>query len=92
MSNKQSLSLEEITQLGEKFYTEELKNSLEKQYMGQFVVIDVEKKKYQMDPDRLVAVDKARKEFGDKLFYIIQIGSTKNPSLNFAAKKYAWNF
>lgn len=85
-------SIEEISKLGEKFYNDELKDSLEKQYMGQYVVIDVEQKKYQIDPDRLVAVEKARKEFGDKLFYIIQIGSARNPNSNFVSKKYAWRF
>ena len=79
MADNKSLSLEEITKLGERFYTEELKNSLEKQYMGQYVVIDVQEKKYKINPDRLAAIQEATKEFGDKLFYIIQIGSTKNP-------------
>ena len=88
----QPLSLEELSKLGEKFYVEELKEPLEKDYMGQFAVIDVEGKKYKVDPDRLVAVEKAKKEFGDKLFYIIQIGSTQKPNTNFSSKKYAWNF
>lgn len=91
MDNK-SLSLEEITKLGEKFYNEELRSSLEKQHMGQYVVIDVEQKKYQVDPDRLVAIEKAIKEFGDRLFYIVQIGSIQNPRLNYTSKKHAWNF
>lgn len=92
MTNTQPLSLDDITRIGEKFYIEELKEKLERENMGQYVVIDVEQKKYQVDTDRLVAVEKARKEFGDKLFYIIQIGSVQNPSMNFTAKKYAWNF
>ena len=87
-----NFSLEEISKLGEKFYLEELKDTLEKQHMGQYVVIDVEEKKYQVDPDRLIDFEKAKKEFGDKLFYIIQIGNTQNPSVNYLAKKYAWNF
>jgi hypothetical protein len=78
--------------MGERIYTEELKEALEKDYMGRFVVIDVEQKKYQIDADRLVAIEKAKKEFGDKIFYIIQIGSAQNPNTNFSAKKYAWNF
>jgi len=90
--NKQFLSIEDISKLGGKFYLEELKDNLEKQYKGQYAVIDVEQKKYQVDPERLVAVEKAKKEFGDKLFYIIQIGDAQIPSLNFSVKKYAWNF
>ncbi len=87
-----NLSLEEITKLGEKLYLEDFKEIFEKQYMGQYAVIDVEQKKYQIDPDRLVAIEKAKKEFGDKLFYIIQIGDTQQPSINYSAKRYAWNF
>ncbi len=86
------LSLEEITELGEKLYLEELKDIFEKEFMGQYAVIDVEKKQYQIDPDRLVAIDKAIKYFGDKIFYIIQIGNTQRPSMNYSAKKYAWIF
>lgn len=92
MINSQPLSLDDITKLGEKFYTEELKEKLERENMGQYVVIDVEQKKYQVDADRLVAVEKARNDFGNKLFYIIQIGSVQSPSMNFTTKRYAWNF
>lgn len=92
MINNQPLSLEDITRLGEKFYTEELRGKLERENMGQYVVIDVEQKKYQVDADRLVAVEKARKDFGDKLFYIIQIGSVQGSGMNFTTKRYAWNF
>ncbi|MBI5399312.1 hypothetical protein HZB07_01655 [Candidatus Saganbacteria bacterium] len=93
MINNQPLSLEEITKIGEKFYTEELKEGLERSNLGQYVVIDVETKKYDLDADRLVAVERARKSFGDKLFYIIQIGSVQNSNINFTAKKkYAWDF
>jgi hypothetical protein len=86
-----SLSLEELSQLGNAFYMEN-KALLEKKFMGQFVVIDVEEKKYEVDPDRLVAIEKAKKSFGDKLFYIVQIGSVRKPNANFSAKKYAWDF
>src|SRR3989344_4430987 len=92
MTNKPQLSLEDISRLGEKFYTEELKEKLEKEHMGKYAVIDVEKGKYYIDADRLTAVEKAGKESGDTLFYIIQIGNVQHPSMNFNAKKYAWNF
>ena len=76
--NRQPLSLEDISKLGEKFYTEKLKEKLEKESLGQYVVIDVEQGKYYVDSDRLVAVDKATKEFGNKLFYIVQIGNVQH--------------
>ena len=61
MTNKQQLSLEDISKFGEKFYTEKLKEKLEKESLGQYVVIDVEQGKYYVDSDRLVAVEKATK-------------------------------
>ena len=91
-STHQSLSVEEIIKAGEKFYFDELKEKLEKENMGQYAVIDVEQKKYHVDPDRLVAIQKAEKDFGEKLFYIVQVGSLKHPSMNVMIKKYAWNF
>jgi hypothetical protein len=86
-----ALSFEEITQLGEKFYLDH-REILEQEHMGEFAVIDVETSLYQVDQDRLAAIEKAKKAFGDKLFYIIQIGSFQHSSLNYAAGKYAWNF
>lgn len=87
---KKPLSLEDISRLGEKFYTEKLKAKLEKEHMGKFAVLDVGKGKHFIDSDRLVAIEKARKESGDILFYIIQIGGAQNSSMNFKSKKNAW--
>ena len=72
MTTKPQLSLEDISRLGEKFYTEKLKEKLEKEHKGKYAVIDVEKGKYYIDADRLMAVEKAEKESRDTLFYIIQ--------------------
>jgi len=41
MTTKPQLSLEDISRLGEKFYTEKLKVKLEKEHMGKYAVIDV---------------------------------------------------
>jgi len=92
INTKQQLSLEDISKAGEKFYAEKLKEKLEKENMGQYVVIDVEQEKYHINADRLMALEKAMKEFGNKLFYIVQIGNVQHPSINFNAKRYAWNF
>ena len=85
----QPLSLEELPKAGEKFYFDTLKEKLEKENMGHYVVIDVEQKKYHVDPDRLVAAQKARRDFGNKLLYIVQVGSIQNPSMSFTTENYA---
>ncbi len=90
----QNFSLEDISRLGEKFYLEELKTKLESEYMGQYAIIDVENKKYLTDSDRLVAINKAQEAFGNKLFYIVQIGMLKQSTINYIStpKKHAWLF
>ena len=88
----QSPSVEEIVRAGEKFYFDELKEKLESENMGQYAVIDVEQKQYRVDPNELVAIQKAQQDFGNKLFFIVQIGNLKYPSTNFMTKKYAWDF
>ena len=45
-----NLSLEELSQLGHKIYFEELKDVLEKDYFGQYAVIDVEQKNIRSTP------------------------------------------
>lgn len=88
----QQLSLEEIIRGGKKFYFEELQDTLEREHWDEYAVIDVEQQKYCVDPDQLTAIEKAEKAFGKKLFYIVHIGYLRQPSMNFTAHKYAWNF
>lgn len=85
-------SLEEISAAGEKYYLETLKDELEKDHLGEYAVIDVENRKYAVDADRFEAIKKAQAQFGQKLFYIVQIGMIKKPTNNFVTKKHAWVF
>ena len=83
-------SPEEIAQMGEKFYFDELKDTLESDKRGQYVVIDVMNKKHVVDPDKLVALQRAEEDFGKQLFYIIQVGNLQKPNANFKKRLYAW--
>lgn len=87
-----SISLEELSTLGREFYLEELKDGLEKEHLGEFAVIDVGQRKYVLDADRFIAIRKAEKEFGEKLFYIVRIGDLQAPTRNASIHKYAWHF
>ncbi len=86
------LSPEEISRLGDKFYFDELREILERDHKGEYVVIDVANKRYVVDADKLHAIEKAEKEFGKHLFYIIQIGNLQKPLTNFKKHMYAWQF
>lgn len=79
----------ELSQLGERFYLDK-KEKLEKENLGQFVVIDVTKQDYVVDSDKLSALQKAEAKFGQGFFYIVQVGKFQKTTLNFRKRSYAW--
>lgn len=83
-------SLDDVLRVGEDLYLNTFKERLEKDYLGQYVVIDVEKKDYTVDENQLAAVEAAKAKFGQKLFFIVKIGSLDKPSVNYR-KTYARN-
>lgn len=87
-----SHSPEEIAKLGEQFYFSELKDKFEAVHRGEYVVIDVEQKKYIIHADLSQALQEARDKFGPKLFSIIQIGNLQQPASNYRLDHYAWKF
>lgn len=87
-----TLSLNEITRLGETYYLESLRQKLEEKHFGEYVVIDVEEKGYVTDINRLAAFEKAQKKFGQKLFYVTQVGMLRESTVNYLDRKHAWNF
>ena len=86
------LSPEEISLSGERFYFNDLQEILEPHHRGEYVVIDVLHKKYIVDPDKLTAIQKAKEQFGDQIFYIVQVGTLQKSSSNFKKRNYAWQF
>lgn len=85
-----SQSTEEITKTGEKYYFENLKNKLEKTNNGDFLVLEVESKKYFLNKDLMVALDQAQKKFPSKLFFIVQVGTLQKPTVNYIKENYGW--
>ena len=72
-----TLNLNELTQKGRQYYLEELKEKLEKTNMGDWIFIEPESKKYFLDKDELKALQKAKKEFPNKLFFIAKVGNLR---------------
>jgi hypothetical protein len=90
-SNSQTRSPEEIIKLGEQIYFE-IKEELEKNYYGKFVVIEVDTKDYFVNDDKTLAIQEAEKKHPGKLFFIAQIGNLKTqPNVN-EVKRYALPF
>ena len=78
---------------GEAIYLDTLKDELEKTHRGEFVAIDVDTGKHIIDADRLQAIERGHKEFGDKLLYMVQVGNLDEKTTNFRENKnVAWLF
>lgn len=88
-----SLPLDQLLKRGEALYLEKFRTKLEKSDFGKYAVIDVENERYVIDEDKLAAVEKATADFGDNLFYIVQIGNLDTPTKNFRGHALpAWGF
>jgi hypothetical protein len=83
----------EVLQKGEAFYLGTLKNTLESEHMGEYVAIDVDTNEYLVDAEKSNAIKRAQEKFGQKLFYIVQVGGLEEPTINFRERKnVAWIF
>ena len=66
---------------GEKIYEFKLKKKLEPQYKGQYVAIEIVSEDYYIGRDMLDAIEKAKKKYPKRKFYILRIG--RMPSVKF---------
>lgn len=69
------LSPLEIEKRGQEFYNNNLKAKLEKEYLGQFAVIDVDSEEFFLGASLDEALAKARSKYPDRIFHTIKIGS-----------------
>jgi hypothetical protein len=69
------LSAEEICRLGQEIYDRELKDRLEPQHNGEFVVINVANGDYVVDADEVRALEQALARYPDEVFFTARIGS-----------------
>ena len=91
MAFQNNPTLRRLTQIGEDYYFDELKEKLEKTAWGKFVVIESESKKYFIHEDLLEALTQANEVFPDKFFTIIQVGSLQLPANNYKQEiHHAW--
>ena len=83
---------DEIARKGEEIYLDELKESLEKTNLGDYVVIEVESSKYFVNKDLKVALEEAQKEFSNKVFHIVRVGTLQKSTKSYPKNEYAWLF
>lgn len=65
---------EQIVELGEEIYAQKLLDQLEPQHDGKFLALDVETGEYELDEDKLAAIDRARSKRADAPLYILRVG------------------
>ncbi len=65
--------MQKIGQEGEKIYAE-IKSKYEPQYDGKFLAIEVDSKDVYMADTTIEAVEMAKKDHPDKVFYVVKIG------------------
>ena len=90
ISQQNNQSTQTVTKIGEKYYLENLKDKLEKTNIGDFLVLEVDSKKYFINKDLMIALSQAQKKFPNSLFFIVQIGTLQNPTMNYKKENYGW--
>ena len=63
----------EIAHKGEEIY-QKVSKRLEKDHWGDFIAIEVESGKYFLGQTQIEAIEKAKKHFPEKIFYLMKIG------------------
>ncbi len=73
--------LSELTRLGIKFYEEKLKPLLESEHDGEYVAIEPYSGRYFLDKNHSQAINNARAEMPDKLFFVAKVGTVYTAKL-----------
>lgn len=63
----------EIAQKGMKIY-QKISKRVEKGHLGDFIAIEVESEKYFLGQTPVEAIEKAKKHFPNKIFYLMKVG------------------
>ena len=66
---------EEVVSLGEAIYDHRLRDKVEPEYNGRFLVIDIETGAYEIDADDVVATKRLLASFPQAVIYGLRIGS-----------------
>ena len=69
---------EELARRGQAYYDEHLRETLEPEHDGEFLVLDVESGDYEMDADGMRAIQRARARHPERLFYVLRVGRRRH--------------
>lgn len=65
---------EEVARLGQQIYERNIRKRVEQKCRGQFLVIDVESGDYEIDIDKIAAIDRLRSKHPEAILYVLKIG------------------
>ena len=65
---------EEIVQRGQALYDQQLRAEVEPDHKGEFLVVDIESGKYELDVSELAALKRAKAKKPDAALYILRVG------------------
>ena len=78
------MDLDLILKEGERLYLDKFREKLEKEFLGSYAVIDIDKQEYIVSENKLKAFELARETFGEnKLFFGVHIGELNTSTVNF---------
>ena len=66
---------EEVAARGEALYAQQIRAQVEATHQGEFVVVDIETGDYEMDPDDLVATQRALAKRPEAILYGLRVGA-----------------
>lgn len=69
----QTFNLDEFSKQSEAYYTR-IKSGLEEKHKGKYIALDFRNEKFWIGETASEALSKAKAEFSDRLFYLIQVG------------------
>jgi len=69
------LDRHELARRGQAYYDQHLRETLEPEHNGEFLVLDVESGDYEMDADEMAAIQRARARRPESVFYVLRVGS-----------------
>jgi len=67
-------SSSEIAERGQARYDREIRQTLDSNAVGKFLVLDIETGDYEIDADELMAMKRARVKHPDAALYLVRIG------------------
>jgi hypothetical protein len=67
-------SSDEIVERGQALYDQQIREKVEPQQNGKFLVLDIETGEFEIDPDSVAALERATAKHPDAPLYLLRVG------------------